>query len=117
MIPAAPFWSMVLAGSLQDLVAFGRTVLGWQGGWEYLVPGTLDGDSVTFAFLAFKAIRKQKAPDRSQRIVWGAALASATVNFAYEYSRSGHNVVAGGYLGLLGPAAASGRIGRGDHHP
>ncbi|HEV8570136.1 MAG TPA: hypothetical protein VGJ95_14255 [Pseudonocardiaceae bacterium] len=31
----------------------------------------------------------------------GAALASATVNFAYEYSRSGHNVVAGGYLGLL----------------
>ncbi|HEV8570137.1 MAG TPA: hypothetical protein VGQ92_24135 [Actinoplanes sp.] len=70
MIPAALFWSMVLAGSLHDLVAFGRTVLGWQGGWEYLVPGTLDGVGVTFAFLAFRAIRKQKAPDRSQRIVW-----------------------------------------------
>jgi Protein of unknown function (DUF2637) len=101
MIPAALFWGMVLAGSLHGLVAFGRTVLGWHGGWEYLVPGTLDGVSVTFAFLAFRAVRKQKAPDQCQRVVWGAALASATVNFAYEYSRSGHNVVAGGYLGLL----------------
>ena len=33
--------------------------------------------------------------------MWGAALASATVNFAYEYGHSGHNAVAGGYLGLL----------------
>jgi hypothetical protein len=65
------------------------------------VPGTLDGVSVTFAFLAFRAIRMRKAPDRCQRVVWGAALASATVNFAYEYGHSGPNVVAGGYLGLL----------------
>jgi hypothetical protein len=101
MIPAVLFWGMVLAGSLHGLVAFGRTVLRWHGGWEYLVPGTLDGVSVTFAFLAFRAVRKQKAPDRCQRVVWGAALASATVNFAYEYGHSGHNVVAGGYLGLL----------------
>ncbi|HKS99250.1 MAG TPA: DUF2637 domain-containing protein, partial [Rugosimonospora sp.] len=101
MIPATLFWGMVLAGSLHGLVAFGRTVLGWHDGWEYLVPGSLDGVSVTFAFLAFRAVRRQKAPDRCQRVVWGAALASATVNFAYEYGRSGHNVVAGGYLGLL----------------
>jgi hypothetical protein len=101
MVPATLFWGMVLAGSLHGLVAFGRNVLAWHGGWEYLVPGTLDGVSVTFAFLAFRAVRKQKAPDRCQRVVWGAALASATVNFAYEYSHSGHNVVAGGYLGLL----------------
>src|SRR6266852_3001359 len=38
MIPAALFGGMVLAGSLHGLVAFGRTVLGWHGGWEYLVP-------------------------------------------------------------------------------
>jgi hypothetical protein len=101
MIPATLFWGMVLAGSLHGLVAFGRTVLGWHNGWEYLVPGSLDGVSVTFAFLAFRAVRRQKAPDRCQRVVWGAALASATVNFAYEYGHSGHNVVAGGYLGLL----------------
>ena len=101
MIPATLFWGMVLAGSLHGLVAFGRSVLGWHDGWEYLVPGSLDGVSVTFAFLAFRAVRRQKTPDRCQRVVWGAALASATVNFAYEYGHSGHNVVAGGYLGLL----------------
>jgi hypothetical protein len=101
MIPAGLFWAMVLAGSLHGLVAFGRSVLGWHAGWEYLVPGTLDGVSVTFAFLAFRAVRKQKAPDRCYRVVWGAAVASATVNFAYEYTHSGHNIVAGGYLALL----------------
>jgi hypothetical protein len=101
MIPAALFWAMVLAGSLHGLVAFGRNVLGWRDGWEYLVPGTLDGVSVTFAFLAFRAVRMKKAPDRCYRVVWGAAIASATVNFAYEYTHSGHNIVAGGYLALL----------------
>jgi len=101
LVPAGLFWVMVLAGSLHGLVAFGRDVLGWHEGWEYLVPGTLDGVSVTFAFLAFRAVRKQKAPDRCYRVVWGAALASAVVNFAYEYTSSGHNIIAGGYLGLL----------------
>jgi hypothetical protein len=101
MIPAVLFWAMVLAGSLHGLVAFGASVLGWHDGWEYLVPGTLDGVSVTFAFLAFRALRKQKAPGRCYRVVWGAALASATVNFAYEYTHSGHNIIAGGYLALL----------------
>jgi hypothetical protein len=101
LIPAALFWAMVLAGSFHGLIAFGRTVLGWQGGWEYLVPGTLDGVSVTFAFLAFRAMRMRKAPDRCYRVVWGAAAASATVNFAYEYAHSGHNIIAGGYLALL----------------
>jgi hypothetical protein len=101
MIPAALFWAMVLAGSLHGLVAFGRSVLGWHAGWEYLVPATLDGVSVTFAFLAFRAVRMRKAPDRCYRVVWGAAVASATVTFAYEYTRSGHNIIAGGYLALL----------------
>jgi hypothetical protein len=70
MIPAALFWAMVLAGSLHGLVSFGRSVLGWRAGWEYLVPGTLDGVSVTFAFLAFRAVRMKKAPDRCYRVVW-----------------------------------------------
>jgi hypothetical protein len=101
MVPAVLFWGMVLAGSFHGLVEFGRQTLGWHDGWEYLVPGTLDGVSVTFAFLAFRAIRLQKSPVRCQRVVWGAAVASATVNFAYEYGHSHHNVVAGGYLALL----------------
>jgi hypothetical protein len=101
VIPAALFWAMVLAGSFHGLVSFGRSVLGWHAGWEYLVPGTLDGVSVTFAFLAFRAVRMKKTPDRCYRVVWGAAVASATVNFQYEYTHSGHNVIAGGYLALL----------------
>jgi hypothetical protein len=101
LIPAGLFWAMVLAGSFHGLVAFGREVLGWRGGWEYLVPGTLDGVSVTFAFLAFRAVHLRRPPDRCYRMVWGAAIASATVNFAYEYTHSGHNVVAGGYVALL----------------
>ena len=101
MIPAVLFWGMVLAGSFRGLVAFARETLRWRDGWEYLVPGSLDGVSVTFALLAFRAVRKQKAPDRSYRVVWGAAIASALVNFNYEYTASGHNLVAGGYLALL----------------
>jgi hypothetical protein len=70
MIPAGLFWAMVLAGSLHGLVSFGRSVLGWHEGWEYLVPGTLDGVSVTFAFLAFRAVRMKKAPDHCYRVGW-----------------------------------------------
>ncbi|MDT5029043.1 MAG: hypothetical protein QOE61_5469 [Micromonosporaceae bacterium] len=84
LVPAGLFWVMVLAGSFHGLVAFGKSTLGWRNGWEYLVPGTLDGVSVTFAMLAFRAVRKGKTPDRCYRVVWGAALASATINFSYE---------------------------------
>jgi hypothetical protein len=84
MTPAVLFWAMVIAGSLHGQVAFGRDTRGWRDGWEYLVPGTLDGVSVTFAFLAFRAVRMQKSPARCQRVVWGAAIASATVNFACQ---------------------------------
>jgi hypothetical protein len=100
LVPAGLFWVMVLAGSFHGLVAFGRGTLGWRNGWEYLVPGTLDGVSVTFAMLAFRAVRKGKTPDRCYRVVWGAALASATINFSNEYGQSG-NALAGGYVGLL----------------
>jgi hypothetical protein len=100
LVPAALFLIMVIAGSMHGLVAFGRDVLGWRDGWEYLVPATLDGVSVAFAFLAFRAVRRGKAPDRCYRVVWGAAGASASINFSYEFDESG-NVLAGGYVGLL----------------
>lgn len=100
LVPAGLFWLMVLGGSLHGLVAFGRTTLGWRDGWEYLVPGTLDGVSVAFAMLAFRAIRRSRPPDRCYRVVWGAALASATINFAHEYGQT-RNALAGGYLALL----------------
>jgi hypothetical protein len=100
MVPASLFLLMVLAGSMHGLVAFGRSVLGWRDGWEYLVPGTLDGVSVAFAFLAFRAVRRGKAPDRCYRVVWGAAGASAAINFSYEFGESA-NALAGGYVGLL----------------
>lgn len=45
MFPAALFWAMVLVGSFHGLVAFGRSVLGSHAGWEYLVPGALNGVS------------------------------------------------------------------------
>ena len=98
MIPATLFLCMVIAGSMHGLVAFGYNVLGWRDGWEYLVPATLDGVSVAFAFLAFRAVRKRRAPDRCYRVVWGAAGASAAINYSYEYGQSG-NVLAGGYVG------------------
>ena len=100
MVPAVLFFVMVLAGSFHGLVAFGRYVLGWSEGWEFLVPGTLDGVSLAFAMLAFRAVRKGNPPDRCYRVVWIAAAASATINFAWEYGQSG-NVLAGGYVGLL----------------
>jgi Protein of unknown function (DUF2637) len=100
LVPAGLFWLMVLAGSFQGLVAFGTTVLDWNGGAQFLVPGTLDGVSVTFAFLAFRAVHKRRDPSRCFRVVWVASLSSATVNFAYEYGHT-HNVIAGGYLALL----------------
>ena len=100
LVPAALFLMMVIAGSMHGLVAFGRNVLGWRNGWEYLVPATLDGVSVAFAFLAFRAVRRGKAPDRCYRVVWGAASASASINFSYEFDQSG-NALAGGYVGLL----------------
>jgi hypothetical protein len=100
LVPAALFLITVVAGSMHGLVAFGLEVLGWHDGWEYLVPATLDGVSVAFALLAFRAVRRGKAPDRCYRVVWGAAGASASINFSYEYGQSS-NLIAGGYVSLL----------------
>jgi hypothetical protein len=100
LVPAGLFLIMVVAGSMHGLVAFGRETLEWHDGWEYLVPATLDGVSVAFAFLAFRAVRRGGNPDRCYRVVWGAAGASAAINFSYEFGQS-DNIVAGGYVSLL----------------
>ena len=100
VVPAVFFFVMVLAGSFHGLVGFGYYTLGWRGGWQLLVPATLDGVSLAFAMLAFRAVRKGRSPDRSRRVVLVAAAASATINYGYEYGTSG-NVLAGGYVGLL----------------
>lgn len=101
MVPAALFLAMVFTGSFRGLVAFGRDTLHWHNGWEYLVPGTLDGSAVAFAFLAFRAVRKRRSPDRAQRVVWGAAASSAVINFLHEAGGINGSILGGGYLALL----------------
>jgi Protein of unknown function (DUF2637) len=100
LVPAVFFFVMVLAGSFHGLVGFGYFTLGWRGGWQLLVPATLDGVSLAFAMLAFRAVRNGRSPDRSRRVVLVAAAASATINYGYEYGTAG-TVLAGGYVGLL----------------
>src|SRR5207247_2651587 len=100
LVPAIMFSGMVLAGSFKGLTAFGRDVLRWDNGVEYLVPGTLAGVAIGFGVLACRALRRRRSPDRAYRVVWGAAIASSTINFSHEYQVS-HNIVGGGYLGLL----------------
>lgn len=100
MIPAAFFWLAVLAGSFRGLAAFGSDTLHWQDGWEYLVPLTLDGVAISFGFLAFRAVRSSRSPERANRVVMGAALASALINYGHEVAVGGSKL-GGGYLALL----------------
>lgn len=99
MIPAFVTLAAVLIGNGRGLIDFGRGRLGWADGWEYLVPATLDGVGLAFAFLAFRAIRKRRDPSRSVRIAWGAAIASAIIQLGQE--TDGGSLLAGGYLALL----------------
>jgi hypothetical protein len=98
MIPASLFWIAVLTGSGRGLIAFGRDELKWTGGWEYLVPLTLDGVAIAFALLAFRAVKKNQNPDRSVRIAASAMGASALINFAHEV---GGSKLGAGYLAVL----------------
>lgn len=99
--PAVLFWLAVLIGSARGLTAFGRDDLGWTGGWEYLVPFTLDGVAVSFGVLAFRAVAKERRPDRARRIVWVATGASAGINFLHEASLTAGSLLAAGYLSIL----------------
>jgi hypothetical protein len=100
MVPAALTWLAVLAGSFRGLVGFGRDTLKWRDGWEYLVPLTLDGVAITFGFLAFRAVKAGRSPDRAIRIVMGTALASVAINYGHEVGNGGSKL-GGAYLGLL----------------
>ena len=96
--PAILFWIAVLIGSARGLIGFARDDLNWTGGWEYLVPFTLDGVAVTFGFLAFRAVAKERNPDRAYRIVWMATTASAGINFLHEVNGSALGAL---YLAIL----------------
>lgn len=104
LTPAFLFWLTVLIGSGRSLTAFGRSDLGWRGGWDWLVPFTLDGVAVVFGALAFRAIAKQRNPDRAYRIVWIATGASAGINFFHEVSGSGLGAMYLAVLSLFGMA-------------
>lgn len=101
MIPAAFFLLAVLAGSFRGLVSFGVDTLRWTNGWEYLVPLTLDGVAISFGFLAFRAVRKMRSPERAYRVVWGATAASALINYIHEATVPGGSWLGGGYLAIL----------------
>lgn len=98
LTPAVLFWLAVLVGSARSLTQFGRDDLKWTGGWEYLVPFTLDGVAVAFGALAFRAVAKERNPDRAYRVVWMATAASAGINFFHEV---GGSMLGAGYLAIL----------------
>jgi len=98
LIPAILFWLTVLVGSGRSLTAFGRQDLNWRNGWDWLVPFTLDGVAVVFGALAFRALAKQRNPDRAYRVVWIATGASAGINFFHEV---GGSKLGAGYLAIL----------------
>lgn len=98
LIPAVGFWIAVLVGSGRGLIAFGRDDLNWKGGWEYLVPFTLDGVAISFGLLAFRAVRKKRSPDRAVRIAAGAMVASSAINFLHEV---GGSKLGASYLAIL----------------
>ena len=102
LTPAGLFWLAVLIGSGRGLTAFGRDTLGWHNGWDWLVPATLDGVAVTFAVLAFRALAKERNPDRARRIVWMSTGASAFINFMHEANKPDNGTALGAiYLGIL----------------
>lgn len=101
LTPAVLFWAAVLLGSARGLTAFGRDTIRWHDGWEYLVPLTLDGVGISFGVLAFRAVRKQRNPDRCIRVAWSAMTASAAINFFHEAGLLHGSALGGGYLGLL----------------
>jgi hypothetical protein len=102
LVPAILFWVAVIVGSARGLTGFGRDDLKWIGGWELLVPFTLDDVAIAFALLAFRAVKKGLNPDRATRIAWAAMLASAGLNFFHEVGGSSLGAVYLAILSILG---------------
>ncbi|WP_285475294.1 hypothetical protein, partial [Actinoplanes sp. NBRC 101535] len=99
LVPASLFWIAVVIGSARGLTGFGRDDLKWTGGWEYLVPFTLDGIAIAFALLAFRAVKKALNPDKAIHIAWAGMLTSAGLNFLHE--AGGGSVLGAVYLAIL----------------
>ncbi|MDG4792040.1 DUF2637 domain-containing protein [Micromonospora sp. WMMD1102] len=94
-------WAGVLIGSAKNLIGWGRDTLNWTGGWEYLVPATLDGVAIAFAVLMFAAVRGGRSANRAARVVWVATAVSATIGFSHEYDRTIASTFAAMYLAFL----------------
>ncbi len=101
LAPAAVNWIAVIVGSGRGLIGFGRDTLRLHDGWELLVPLTLDGVGISFAILAFRAVRKHRNPDRCILVAWVAMGASAVINYGHEAGLPGGSHLGGLYLGLL----------------
>jgi hypothetical protein len=100
LVPAALFWhGLGRLVPLTDRVRPQRAGFGTAARhtW-FLERSTAERD---VAFLAFRAIHKHRDPSRCQRMVWAASLASAIVNFNYEYTYTHDNLIAGLYLAVL----------------
>lgn len=102
LVPAVIFWAAVLIGSGRGLIAFAEDDLNWRGGWQAIVPLTLDGVAISFGLLAFRAVKKHRNPDRATRIAWGAMIASAGLNFFHEIDGSKLGAIYLAILSLLG---------------
>ncbi|MFI7073536.1 hypothetical protein [Micromonospora sediminicola] len=98
---AALLWAGVLAGSAKNLAGWGSDTLGWNQGWEYLVPVTLDGVAIAFAVLTFAAVRANKPANRAFRVVAAATAVSALIGFSHEYDGSIKSTFAALYLAFL----------------
>lgn len=104
LVPSLMVILAVMAISFFGLASFGRDVLRMRNGLENVVPLSLDGISISFGFWAFVAIKRGRHPGRAEKIVIGAALMSAAVN--YTHGRDSWGVSAGLYLAFLSIASA-----------
>ena len=94
VVYAAIFW-----GSWTGLTGFAEKQLGWTGKQKHIVPITLDGASVTFAFMAIRARLRKKPAPWAYPMVWLAT--GAGMFFNYSSGHEGHGQNAGLYLAFL----------------
>lgn len=93
-------WLVSVFGSAGGLMSFGTDELGWSEWWQrILVPISLDGGSVAFEMLAFRAVSRRKSPYISYAIVWACTIVSVVINLTHGGSE--HHGAAGGYLAFL----------------
>lgn len=72
------------AASWHGLVTAGRDLFGLQGGWEYVVPLTLDGAALYAATLAMRSVLAGDSAFFARLLTTAYALAAASFQFAHE---------------------------------